>query len=83
MDERQQGYFYYVMAFSRAFAAWGEKDIKLANGKTTNWGSDLVDKLSSLQKEDGSWANSADRWAEGDAVLTTAYSVIALTQARK
>lgn len=82
-DERMQGYFYYVMAFSRAFQAWGEKEIKLADGKKADWGADLVDKLAAIQKPDGSWVNASDRWAEGDPVLVTAYSVIALSQARK
>jgi len=35
-------------------------------------------RLINLQKPDGSWANENGRWFEKDAVLVTAYSIIAL-----
>ncbi len=78
-DERQSGYYYYVMTFARAFEAWGEPTLTVADTKTErNWANDLVDKLAALQQQDGSWTNTQDRFMESDAVLTTAYSVIAL-----
>jgi squalene-hopene/tetraprenyl-beta-curcumene cyclase len=82
-DERLQGYFYYLLTFSRALDAWGEPSIKTADGKTHNWSNDLVDKLVSLQQKDGTWVNTADRWMEGDTNLTTAYAVLALEHAMK
>ncbi|MCC7193018.1 MAG: terpene cyclase/mutase family protein [Phycisphaeraceae bacterium] len=83
VDERLQGHYYYFLTFSRAFDAWGQKQITLADGTKRDWGNDLVDKLASLQKEDGSWVNSADRWMEGDPNLTTAFAVLALEHALK
>lgn len=76
-----QGYYYYLHLFSRALAAQGDELIELADGAKANWANDLIDKLVSLQKPDGSWANEADRWMEGDPSLVTAYAVLALQYA--
>jgi len=81
--QKLQGLYYYYHTFARAFHAWGSKEIKTADGKTQVWSNDLIAKLVSLQKEDGSWSNSADRWMEGDPNLVTAYSLIALEYATK
>lgn len=83
VDERLQGHYYYFLTFSRAFDAWGEKQITLADGTKRDWGNDLVDKLASLQQADGSWVNPADRWMESDPNLVTAYAVLALEHAMK
>ncbi|MCC6578962.1 MAG: hypothetical protein IT440_00855, partial [Phycisphaeraceae bacterium] len=80
---RYQGLFYYYMTFARAFEAWGQPTLVAADGQTRRWANDLVDKLVSMQKPDGSWSNDADRWMEGDVNLTTAYALIALTSAMK
>lgn len=82
-DERLQGYYYYLLTFSRALKAWGEKTVTTPDGKAHDWANDLVDKLVSLQKPDGSWTNDADRWMEGDPNLVTAYAVLALESATK
>ena len=74
----QQGQFYYYRVLAKALEAWGEKEI---GGH--DWARDLADKLVSLQKPDGSWVNTADRWQEGDPVLVTAYSLDALSRAMK
>ncbi len=79
--QKLQGYYYYVMTFSRALYAWGSSEIAVGNGPPRDWANDLVDKLASIQEKDGSWHNTADRWMEGDATLTTAYAVLALQQA--
>lgn len=76
-----QGYYYYLVTFSRALDAWGQPTIKLANGTERDWAADLIDKLTATQNPDGSWTNSADRWMEGDPVLTTAYAVLAINHA--
>jgi squalene-hopene/tetraprenyl-beta-curcumene cyclase len=77
-DERMSGYFYYIMTFARAFDAWQEPTVAVADKGERNWANDLVDKLTAIQGKDGSWANTQDRFMEGDPVLTTAYAVIAL-----
>ncbi|MCH7925963.1 MAG: hypothetical protein IIC51_10560 [Planctomycetes bacterium] len=37
--------------------------------------------LVSLQRDDGSWVNDADRWYEGNPQLVTAYALLALQTA--
>lgn len=51
--------------------------------RIVDWENELVAKLVSLQREDGSWINEADRWYEGDPNLVTAYALIALQHAAK
>ena len=80
-DQQMQGYYYYLVTFSRAMAAWGSDQIITADGATHDWANDLVGKLAGLQREDGSWVNTADRWMEGDVNLTTAYALTALVYA--
>lgn len=79
----QQGHYYYLVTFARAFKAWGRPTLVTADGKEHDWANDLVDQLASMQNEDGSWTNEADRWMEGDTNLTTAYALLALTAAVK
>jgi squalene-hopene/tetraprenyl-beta-curcumene cyclase len=82
----QQGLYYYFVTFARALDAWGEETIEVvgANGEieTRDWANDLIDRLSELQNEDGSFVNVHDRWMEGDPVLVSAYALIALQEAR-
>lgn len=73
-----QGYYYYVIAFAKAFTAMGTTELELADGRKVNWAKDLAGQLISLQKDDGSFVNTADRWWESDPVLTTAYALDAL-----
>ncbi len=81
-----QGYYYYLHTFARALDTWGSSTIVTLNadgteGETHDWANDLIDKLEGLQREDGSFANDADRWMEGDPVLVTAYVLNALEYA--
>ena len=77
--EGSQGYYYYALAFAKAFTAAGVKELELADGSKANWAKDLSAHLISMQKEDGSFVNPADRWWEADPVLCTAYAVDALS----
>lgn len=74
----KQGRFYYYRVLAKALEAWGADEIA---GR--RWAADLADKLVALQRPDGSWLNTADRWQEGDPALVTAYSLDALTRAMK
>jgi squalene-hopene/tetraprenyl-beta-curcumene cyclase len=76
---KHQGYYYYLMTFSRALEAWGVEQIETADGRKHDWANDLIDQLVSMQRADGSWTNATSRWMEADANLTTAYALIALT----
>jgi len=73
-----QGYYYYLIVFAKAFTATGMTDLELADGRKVNWAKDLAAQLISLQKDDGSFVNTADRWWESDPVLTTAYALDAI-----
>jgi squalene-hopene/tetraprenyl-beta-curcumene cyclase len=73
-----QGLYYYYQAMSKALGASGIDKLKLANGNEADWRNDLTNKLLSLQKGDGSWANENGKWMESNPVLVTAYTVLAL-----
>lgn len=78
-----EGLYYYYVVFSRALAAWGDPELAALKADDTStsthrWGDELVDKLASLQNEDGSFKSVDDRWMENNPVLITAYSMIAL-----
>jgi squalene-hopene/tetraprenyl-beta-curcumene cyclase len=77
----KQGLYYYYMTFGRALDAWGATYIQTPDGQRHDWANDLIAKLVSLQREDGSWVNEADRWMEDDPNLVTAYALIALQAA--
>ena len=82
-DERQSSYYYYMLTMSRALKAWGEDEITLADGTKRKWANDVIDKIVSLQKPDGTWTNTVDLWYEGDPNLVTCYAIIALQHAMK
>jgi hypothetical protein len=82
-------YYYYVM-FARALDAFGAATIDtldaargdgMHSGKPQLWAQDLVDQLSTLQNEDGSFRSVDDRWMEDNSVLITAYALVSLQHA--
>lgn len=75
-----QGLYYYYNTMSKALAAAGIDKLKTADGKEVDWRKDLCERLLRTQREDGSWFNDNGRWMESNAVLTTAYTVMALEQ---
>lgn len=80
------GFYYYMVTFSRAMDAWGMPTIEArsdaSSGKTQrDWANDLIDRLSSLQNPDGSFRSIDSRWMEDNPVLITAYSLLALQHA--
>jgi squalene-hopene/tetraprenyl-beta-curcumene cyclase len=87
------GYYYYLVTFSRALEAGGEAKITpvlketpkdgTPPGTPRDWRVDLIDRLAELQQPDGSFKSVDDRWMENDPVLITAYSLIALQHASK
>lgn len=88
-DQALQGYYYYLVTMARALDAWGQDTIIEPNREPDSesgehrhlWRADLIQQLLSMQRDDGSWINDADRWMEGDANLVTAYALIALDAA--
>ncbi|MBC7772189.1 MAG: AGE family epimerase/isomerase [Pyrinomonadaceae bacterium] len=83
----QSGLYYYYVTMSKALSAWGEPTIEAigTDGKaaTRRWSADLIDKLVSLQNEDGSFKSVDKRWMEDNAVMITAFALIALGEAEK
>jgi squalene-hopene/tetraprenyl-beta-curcumene cyclase len=81
----RSGLYYYYVTFARALHAWGapELDVVTADGKTEkrDWANDLIDRMATLQNEDGSFKSVDKRWMEEDPVLITAYAMIALREA--
>ena len=78
----KQGLFYYYHVFAKTMLAVGDPVLTDLKGVDHNWRSDLVTKLASMQKADGSWTNEHDRWYEGDPNLVTAYSLLAISYCR-
>jgi squalene-hopene/tetraprenyl-beta-curcumene cyclase len=77
-----QGLYYYYNVFSKSMAAYGATTVVDANGEEHNWREEIALKLLSLQRDDGSWVNpESPRWWEGNPILVTAWSVIALNAA--
>lgn len=75
----QQGLFYYYHTSAKTLDVLGDDHFVDARGEKHDWRKELVAKLAGLQKPNGSWVNSADRWYEGDPNLVTAYSLMALS----
>lgn len=82
------GLYYYFVVFSRAMRAWDEPVIHTLSadgtpGNDRRWADDLIDRLTGLQQDDGSFKSVDDRWMENDPVLITAYATIALRHCLK
>lgn len=73
-----QGLYYYYVTFAKALATWGEPELKAADGTAHAWARDLAARLCELQKPEGLWVNDVKRWWEGEPVLTTSYTLLAL-----
>lgn len=75
----RQGLYYYFHTFARTMQVVGDDRFVDASGTEHDWRTELTERLAALQRPDGSWVNSVDRWYEGDANLVTAYSLLALS----
>ncbi|NLB68302.1 MAG: hypothetical protein GX804_01250 [Lentisphaerae bacterium] len=73
-----QGLYFFYNVISRSMSAVGFDSIPRDKGGEIKWAEELIVKVSSLMKEDGSWVNKNGRFWENDPVLATAYSVLAL-----
>ncbi len=81
----QEGYYYYLLAFSRCLDATGKATIETtgpAGAKVArDWRNDLIDRLAELQNDDGSFKSVNKRWMEDNPVMITAFGLIALQHA--
>lgn len=77
-----QGLYYFYNVLSKALAVYGQNPLPREEKDDINWRQELIKKLVSLQKidEDGNgyWVNEENRFWEGDPVLVTGYTLIAL-----
>ncbi|MGN0843849.1 MAG: hypothetical protein ACI4QT_01360 [Kiritimatiellia bacterium] len=74
-----QGLYFFYDVIGRSLSVSGIECIeRSANEPSIDWRAELVKKLVSLQRENGSYQNSNSRFWENDPILSTAYSAIAL-----
>jgi len=76
-------YLYNILA--KGMSAYGVDTVTPAEGKPFNWRTKVIEKLVSQQKIDaksggGYWINPVSRYWEGDKVLVTAYTLLALNK---
>lgn len=76
------GLYYYYHTFAKALSTAGLDEVEDASGTKHNWRSELVAELGKKQESNGSWVNKNNRWMEGDAVLCTAFVLLALSYAK-
>ena len=72
-----QGLYYYYDIVARALSAAGIDELAAEAGPIS-WKRELAQKLVSLQREDGSWANENNRFWEANPVLCTSFAMLAL-----
>jgi squalene-hopene/tetraprenyl-beta-curcumene cyclase len=81
-EHAQHGLYYYFHTLARALNVYDQPIVIDPQGKSRDWRLELIDKLASLQRPDGSWAGDK-RWMEDNPVLVTAYVVRALQEAQQ
>jgi len=77
--QAKEGLFYNYVVMSKALALIGDPVIVTADGKKHVWARELAEKILSLQKPDGTWANDNPRWWESIPEVSTPYAILALT----
>lgn len=78
----ESGLFYYYHTASRTLHAYGQSVVTDAAGKQHDWRHELIDKLASIQKPDGSWVGQS-KWMENNPTLATAFAVLSLEEAQQ
>ncbi len=81
-ENAKAGMYYGYMTMARALAAYGEPELKTADGKSTDWRLALIEKAASTQGADGSFVGIKGEM-EDNPILVTAYVVLALQEAQK
>jgi len=79
-EAAQNGLFYYYHTLARAMHVYDQPVLTDSKGAPHDWRLELIDKLASLQKPDGSWAGDK-RWMEDKPILATSYAILALQEA--
>lgn len=79
-----EGLYYMYNVMSKGLRVYGKDSIQPDSGEAFDWRKVLAMRLVNLQKKEGNkgyWLNPVGRFWEGDPVLVTAYSMIALENA--
>ena len=76
-----QGHYYYLQTLAKTLNTLGDDTLTDADGVDHDWRADVTAQLLSMQRENGSWVNEADRWYEGDPNMVTAFALLALSDA--
>ncbi len=76
---KAEGLYYYYHTMAKALSLAGIQQLEDPEGKEIDWKEQLALRVMENQNPDGSWINEgSNRWMEGDPVLVTAYSLLAL-----
>jgi len=73
--------YYYFMTATKCLKTFGQDAIVDSKGSRHDWREDFLNKIISLQHEEGYWVNADGRYQENIKDLATAYSVIAMKHA--
>ena len=73
--------YYYYMTAAKCLAVVGQDVFVDGKGLSRPWRSEMLEKLVSLQHEEGYWVNANGRYWENIKDLATAYAVIAMKHA--
>lgn len=76
------GLYYYYHTFAKALDAMGYDEFVDQHGNRHDWRKELRMELARRQHPEGFWANSNERWLEGDGNLSTGYALLALAYCR-
>lgn len=74
-------YYYYLQTAAGALEAFGTLNVPDAKGRERNWVADLLTRLLSLQKADGTWQNENPKYWEGNPLLATSRAIISINHA--
>jgi squalene-hopene/tetraprenyl-beta-curcumene cyclase len=76
----EAGLFYYYQTAARALHAYGEPVVTDSQGNKHDWRIELIDKIASKQKPDGSWVGES-KWMENNPTIVTSFAVLSLQEA--
>jgi squalene-hopene/tetraprenyl-beta-curcumene cyclase len=73
-----QGHYYYLHVLTKALDAFGVDTVTTTDKKKHDWRKEILEQFLSMQKENGSWANTHGRFFETLPELATSYTVVAM-----
>lgn len=79
-ENAKSGIFYYYSTLARALAVYGEPVIVDNKKVAHDWRVELIEKLASIQREDGSFVGDK-KWMEHNPVIATVLATLALQDA--